>query len=126
MDPAYLEEFLLSVMLDEFEVVVDDGSAEEIATEILQLRAQILKGNFAELEILRANWQERQQKGERLAFVDRGEVDAETDDDTDEDDDEDVEMEEAPELVTRQRKESSVVEIDEDGFTKVVSKKGRA
>ena len=129
MDVEYLEEFLLQVMLDEFEVVVDDGSAEEIASRILEIRSNILKGDVAGVEKLRSEWEERQRKGGvAINFVNKGEEDAETDgdsvDDEDYDEDDDVEMEDAPALV-RAPKEKPVAEVDEDGFMTVVGRKKR-
>ena len=126
-DADELEEVLIQVMLDEFEVVVDDGSAAEIAASLVRDRQRILQGNFSELENMFARWEEKQKRGpEKLPFK---MVAVEEDDNQDTDWDssvsegEDVEMHQAPQLVPATRQENSAPEVDEDGFTKVLGKK---
>jgi len=130
-DVEYVEEFLLQVMYDEFDVNVEDGSGEEIAAKIVGLRKLTLKGDFAMVDEMYRQWQERQAKGgsTKINFqaMDRGEDSDETDwdsDDMDEEEDGDVEMDEAPALV-RAPKEKVQPKIDDDGFTEVVGKKRR-
>lgn len=134
-DPEDLEEVLMQVMLDEFEVVVDDGSPGEVAGRIWRGRDKVLKGDFAEVHEMYRKWRER--KGE-VAFTKVEDQDAqETDWDgsTSGDDEEeqewngfqdgdagDAQMDEAPPLVEG-RREKYQPEIDEEGFTKVVRKK---
>ena len=139
-DVGDLEEVLLQVMLDEFEIVVDDGSAEEVAIKIWASAVKVRDGNVQELDEMYSRWQEKQAKGgEKAVNVVRGEDKDgdETDwDDEDDDDDEeewngfpnreDDEMNEAPQLVdTKKERQKIAPEVDEDGFTKVVSKKKR-
>jgi pre-rRNA-processing protein TSR2 len=132
-DAADVEEVLLQALNDEFEVVVDDGSAEETAQAIWKGCELLATGNIAELQSRYQSYLEKEKSGKKAStgFV-RGKDDEgeETDWDEDEDDDEfngfsddDVEMGEAPQSVTR--KEKVVPEVDEDGFTTVVSKKKR-
>lgn len=133
-DAADLEEVLLQVMLDEFEVVVDDGSAGDVAEEIMRVRRELLvKGDGAGgLEALEGKWLAR--KGKKIegnyTRVERAEEDDDTDWDDDEDEDGesdgDEDMGEAPPLpVEPARKERVEPEVDEDGFTKVVRKAKR-
>lgn len=129
-DQEDVETVLLQVMLDEFEVNVDDDSAFEVAEQVVRLRADCLRGRFDEVEALRRRWESK--KGNKVVFKKAEDQDDETDWDTDDDDDDDggegengdVEMDEAPPLVqvpaTRVRAEP---EVDEDGFTKVTRKK---
>lgn len=129
-DQEDVETVLLQVMLDEFEVNVDDDSAFEVAEQVVRLRADCLRGRFDEVEALRRRWESK--KGNKVVFKKAEDQDDETDWDTDDDDDDDggegengdVEMDEAPPLVqapaTRVRTEP---EVDEDGFTKVTRKK---
>lgn len=124
-DAACVEEFLLQVMLDEFEVNVDDDSSFEVAEQILRVRAECAKGKFDEVDALRKRWEGK--KGGKVVFKKGEDQDNDTDwDDTDgeeEDDegeDEDVEMGDTP-LPARKEKEEP--EVDEDGFTKVTKKK---
>lgn len=123
---------LLQVMNDEFEVNVDDGSAEEVAARIVGLRKLTLRGDFAEADRMYEKWVERQKKGGsavKFQRVERGEDDDDTDWDSDdaegdEDEGDDVDMDEAPKLVKAPR-EKVEPQIDEDGFTTVVAKKKR-
>lgn len=130
-DVEYVEEFLLQVMNDEFEVHIDDSSGEEIAAKIVGLRKLTLQGNFSMVDEMFATWQERQNGGGRMVqfrHVERGEDDDETDWDSDDREDdsagEDMEMEEAPPLV-KIPKEKVQPNIDADGFIEVIGKRRR-
>ena len=128
-DVEYLEEFLIGVLNDNFDVHVDDGSAEEVAAKIIGLRKLILQGDFSLVDEMSTKWHEKQASGGNKRITVK-QVEAKDDQDTDWDsedeyeEDEDVEMEEAPQLVKVQR-EKAIPKIDEDGFTEVLSKKGR-
>lgn len=130
-DVEYVEEFLLQIMNDEFDVNVEDGSSEEIAAKVVGLRKLILQGNFTRVDEMYRQWQERQTKGgtTRIDFqvVEKGEDDDDTDWDSDdiEGEDVDVDMDEAPALV-RPPKEKVQPKVDDDGFTEVVGKKRRS
>lgn len=116
-------------MEDEFEARLEDESEVEIAGEILRMRRHCERGDFAEIEAMRRRWEER--RGRAEASISQGakvvdEEDVDSDDESDggvDVEDEDVEMGEAPALV--KSKEKVEPEIDEDGFTKVVSKSKR-
>ncbi|KAJ9293350.1 hypothetical protein DTO271G3_7846 [Paecilomyces variotii] len=130
-DAEDLEDVLIQVMNDEFDVVVDDGSAGDVALQIMDMRAQTQRGEFGEIQAMYEAWKEKMdKKGANAAGlfrkVDARDEDQETDDDEDEDDEEegDVEMDEAPAL-TRAPRERVEPEVDEEGFTKVVGKKKR-
>jgi pre-rRNA-processing protein TSR2 len=125
-----LEEVLLQVMADEFEVVVDDDSAEEVARKIWNGCKKLAEGDTSELTELREKWEERQRKGgEQRIQVVRGEdeegEETDWDDEDDDEDDDDDKMEDAPPLIDIdwQPKPKAEPEVDEEGFTKVVSKK---
>ncbi|KAL8845392.1 MAG: hypothetical protein Q9176_000028 [Flavoplaca citrina] len=132
IDVEYLEEFLLQVMNDEFEVNVEDGSGEEVAAKIVGLRKLCGRGDFEMVDEMLGRWKERQARGgERVAFqrMREGDDDEEEEQDSDDDDEEevddgDVEMDDAPELV-KAPKEKIVPKVDEEGFTEVVGKKRR-
>ncbi|MCJ1469549.1 hypothetical protein MMC07_008182 [Pseudocyphellaria aurata] len=130
-DVEYVEQFLLQVMNDEFDIHVDDGSGEEIAAKIVGLRKLTLQGNFTMVDEMLARWQERQSRGGgtlQFRHVERREEDDETDWDSDDKEDnsadEDVEMEQAPPLV-KIPKEKVQPTVDDDGFTEVVGKRRR-
>lgn len=128
-DAEYLEELILQVMLDEFEVNVDDDTAFDVATEVIRLRGQCARGQFDEVDRLLERWQAR--KGDKVQFKhgedQDGETDWEDDDDDDEDGDSDDDMAEAPALVESPaappKKEKAPPEVDDDGFTKVSRKR---
>ena len=125
-DVDYLEEFMIGVMNDNFDVHIDDGSAEEVAAKIIGLKKLCLQGDFGMVDEMYDRWSQKQKNGgeKRIAVqhVERDEDDDEDWDNEDNDDDEDVEMEEAPELV-RVPKEKVVPKTDDDGFTEVIGKK---
>jgi pre-rRNA-processing protein TSR2 len=117
-----VETVLLQVMLDEFEVNVDDESGYDIAEQIIRLRRDVGRGNFVEVEQLKERWEKR--GGQAIGFQrgedEEGETDGSDDESEDEDEDEDVEMGDAP-----TPRERPAPEVDEDGFTKVQGKKKR-
>ena len=120
-DAEDLEDVLIQVMSDEFDVVVDDESAAEAAGEIMRIREAVARGDTGVVDALLEKWQRT--KGKKMVFK-GGEGENGDDDDDDESEDEgDVEMGEAPQLVNR--RERVEAEVDEDGFTKVVGKKKR-
>ena len=129
-DVEYVEEFLLQVMNDEFDVNVDDGSSAEVAAKLVGLRKMTLQGDFAKVDEMYEQWTERQSKGGRevtFKHVTRAEDDDDTDwdsDEMDEDDEGEVDEEPTPTLV-KMPKEKVEPRIDEDGFTEVISKKRR-
>ena len=128
-----LEEVLLQVMLDEFEVVVDDETAMDVALKIWKGRERIIQGDFGDVDAAWGRFNEKSKSKmalniQRAEVKDGDETDWDSDDDDEEwdgfkDNDGDEEMGEAPQLV--QKKEKPPAETDEDGFTKVVSKKKR-
>jgi pre-rRNA-processing protein TSR2 len=120
-----LEEFLLNVMLDEFEVNVDDESGYEVAEQIMRMKKNCIRGEFGEVAALKEKW-DAKRGNEDLEKVferrERGEEEDETDGSDDEDmEDGDIKMDEAPALV--RTREPVVPEVDEEGFTKVTKKK---
>lgn len=123
-DSAYVEEFLLQVMLDEFEVNVDDDSSFDVAETVLRVRSACIKGKFDEVEALRRRWEGK--KGGKVVFKQAedqdGETDWDSDSDEEDDDDGDVDMGDAPPPPPAP-KEKAEPEVDEDGFTKVTKKK---
>ena len=128
-DAAYLEEFLLQVMNDEFEVNVEDGSGEEVAEKILEHRVLMKEGHFGAVDAMVVEWQQRQQAGaDKTQMIAEGKgANQEVDSDEDmSDEEEDDEMHEAPSLIPVGAKEPPPkAEVDQDGFTKVVRKRNR-
>ena len=122
-DQEDVEAVLLQVMLDEFEVNVDDDSAFEVAEQVVRVRGECLRGRFDEVDALRRRWEGK--KGGKVVFQEVADEDGDTDWDTDDDEEEeeDVEMGDAPELAVQARREREEPEVDEEGFTTVTRKK---
>ncbi|KAJ5287376.1 hypothetical protein N7478_003062 [Penicillium angulare] len=124
-DAEDLEDVLIQVMNDEFDVVIDDESAGNVADQIMELKEQTVRGEFGAIKEMWEMWQAKsaQKSATTNMFkqVESKDEDQETDDDTDEDEG-DVEMGDAPVRAPRERAEP---EIDDDGFTKVVGKQRR-
>ena len=129
-DEEYLEEFLLQVMNDEFEVNIEDGSGAEVAKRIFDLILLIRQGNFTVVDDLYTQWQERQHKGGALvefqhAQTDEAEeVDTDWDSDDMDEDDEGVNLKEAS-LSANAPKERLQPQVDAEGFIEVVRNKKR-
>ena len=141
----YLAEFLCQVMGDEFDIQLEDGSAEEVAARIVGLRSLTRNGDFRLVEEMRRRFLER--RDERVEFIQgkgaEGEEDYDDDDNDDGDDDGegkedwngfdemDVDQPQASSSVVPaaavqpQRRQKVEPIVDEDGFTKVVGKKNR-
>lgn len=124
-DSAWIEEFLLQVMLDEFEVNVDDESGFEVAEQIVRMRRNCEKGDVAEVRALKERWDQRGGRDVLQGqFNEQRRTDEEDETDGSEEEDEqedmDVDMGEPPQLVP---KEKPIPEVDEDGFTKVTKKR---
>ncbi|KAE8137607.1 Pre-rRNA-processing protein TSR2-domain-containing protein [Aspergillus pseudotamarii] len=125
-DAEDLEDVLIQVMNDEFDVVIDDESAVPVAEEIMEARGLVAKGDFGPIKQAWEAYQTKsQQKASNIAAAfKRGEDEDQDSEEDSEEDEEDVDMGEAPALV-RASKEKVEPEVDEDGFTKVVGKKKR-
>ncbi|KAL8824687.1 MAG: hypothetical protein Q9191_004886 [Dirinaria sp. TL-2023a] len=131
-DVDYLEEFLLQVMNDEFEINVDDDSGAEIAAKIVGLRKMTLEGDFRLVDAMYSQWVERQKKGGdkvKMQHIISNDEDYDTewdsgDGESEDGEEEDVDMDEAPTLVKAPR-EKIRPKVDDEGFTEVIGKKRR-
>ncbi|KAG6816002.1 hypothetical protein H0H87_009541 [Tephrocybe sp. NHM501043] len=121
-DDQYIEELLLQIMADEYEAVIEDGSAESVAQDIVRMWEETRVGKaecvakFEELaEKVKGKKAEAQQAPQN-----------EDDEWEDEEDgsDEDEDGDEAPQLLQPQPHPRNEPEVDEDGFT-LVKGKGR-
>ena len=126
-DLEEIETVLLQIMVDEFDVNVDDDSGLEVANQILTSRVGCMNGDFGEVEKLRSRWATKKGGKVEQMFKKADDADQDTDwesDDDDEDDEDspDVQMDDAPALVSVP-KEKPQPEVDEDGFTTVTRKK---
>lgn len=127
-DMEEVETVLLQVMIDEFDVNVDDDSGMEVAGQIIRARAQCAVGQSDEVDVLRGRFENLKGKKVDQMFKKAEDADQDTDWESDsEDDDEDeggadVDMGEAPPLASAP-KDKEAPQVDEDGFTMVSKKK---
>lgn len=117
-------------MNDEFEVAVDDDSAADIADRICELKSGIEKGDYARVQAMWEDYKTKQEGAGRdptslFKKVEARDEDQETDEEEDDDEGSDVDMEDAPTTAARPQRQREEPEVDEDGFTKVASKKKR-
>ncbi|KAH7101184.1 Pre-rRNA-processing protein TSR2-domain-containing protein [Auriculariales sp. MPI-PUGE-AT-0066] len=121
-DAPYIEEMLLQVMQDEFEVDLDDDSGADVAKQITQLwsSGDVQKSTVEALEAA-----EQKAKSKRIvAQRAPGEDDDSSDEDDDADGDDAMDNDEAPQLVASTSTQREEPEVDDDGFT-VVKKSNR-
>ncbi|PFH47022.1 hypothetical protein AMATHDRAFT_7150 [Amanita thiersii Skay4041] len=123
-DDQYIEELLLQVMEDEFDCVLEDGSAEAVARDIVKMWEQAQLGE----QQMVTGFEEVAEKvrGKKIAanvVSEEDEGSDGSDDEGSEEDGEEMGVDEAPALIDHRRKNEP--EIDEDGFT-IVKGKGRA
>jgi len=124
-DDQYVEEMLLQVMSDEFETVIEDGSAESVAKDIVKLwdDTRIGKQDL----VLKFEDLAEKVKGKRPNAQEKVVSDDEDDwHDDDEGEDDEMDEDEAPQLLenSSQQQQPREPEVDEDGFT-MVKGKGR-
>lgn len=136
-----VEDRILQIMGDEFEVALEDESEVALARDIIRVRRDCERGEFAIVDGLWRRWIERKGGNAVRAFravghddeEDEGEVEDDRDSvdeesgAEDEHEDGDVEMggtEDGVEDVGK-RKERLPPEVDEEGFTKVIGRRKR-
>ncbi|RPD52859.1 hypothetical protein L226DRAFT_555598 [Lentinus tigrinus ALCF2SS1-7] len=121
-DADYVEDRLLQVMADEFDAVLEDGSAEAVAKDVMRLWAEVTQGTDA----LVKEFEERADKlkGKKVQAEEAAGDNSDWEDMNDEEDeDEEGPGEEAPQLLdSRQRPPKEEPEVDADGFTTVKGK----
>ena len=108
-DVEYVEEFLLQVMVDEFDANIEDGSGEEIAAKIVGLRKLTLQGDFTLVDTMYQQWEDKRSKGDdgKIHFQRFNRGDDEEDDETDWDSD-DVDEEHLDDKMNRLSHSSQV------------------
>ncbi|KAJ3808832.1 Pre-rRNA-processing protein TSR2-domain-containing protein [Lentinula lateritia] len=138
VEPEDIEDTLLQIMADEFEVHVEDGSAETLGKDIVQLWNAIINSastgstaiDYSEGEKMVQEWESHAEsaKGRKIQahYQEAVEEDGDWEDDNNEGDDEDgdhpTDEDEAPPLIDSNRGQRKP-EIDEDGFTLVSSRR---
>jgi pre-rRNA-processing protein TSR2 len=127
VDQDELAEMLEGMVSDEFEVDLDDGSADEVAGDVVKLWKKLTKGDKAMVEELEELV--RSTAGKKVQAQGHGDDEQELDEDgnliegsDDSSDDDDVEMANTEGPPEPKEKQEPVV--DDDGFT-LVQKKGK-
>ncbi|KAL1724214.1 Pre-rRNA-processing protein TSR2-domain-containing protein [Schizophyllum commune] len=123
-DDQYVEEMLLQVMEDEFDTVIEDGSGEEVAKDIVRVWEETRRGQAALVTRFEELAEKRKGKATNVQ-VQPGAPDEEGE--WEDESEEDEEMDEAPQLIERRAPQPKPEpEVDEDGFTTVAKGKGRS
>lgn len=117
-DMEYIEETLSQIMGDEFETVLEDDSAAQVAKDVVKLWNDTQSGSTDFVK--RLEDQADALKGKRVVAQQGVSTDNEEEWESDS---EDEEQQEAPMLVDRA---PPLPQIDEDGFTTVVKGKGKS
>ena len=137
-DAADVEDLLLQVLRDEFEVDLEDESEGRVAESIVKMRLETAQGDFTTVNALHADWLRRNEGKEArpglFQAIEQKQSDGSADSSEEEEDNgdalngagdskdaEDVKMQEAPAGVLSKPEP----EVDEDGFTKVIARKKR-
>ncbi|KAI5291384.1 hypothetical protein KEM54_005086 [Ascosphaera aggregata] len=135
-DDIDMEEILLNVMMDEFDVAVEDDSGVAVAEEIIKVRDWCARGEFDKVKAMWEEYEKKQKKSSQVKVTQQKTENDDDDDDDDnddnnnengEDDDEgakDIEMTDAA-PAARSPRQKIEPEVDEDGFTTVVNRKRR-
>ncbi|RKP28071.1 Pre-rRNA-processing protein TSR2-domain-containing protein [Syncephalis pseudoplumigaleata] len=87
VEPEDVEDILLQIMQDEFNTMLEDGSAYELGKQLVAMYREVIHGNHRLVEELRAKAARRRQQPAFLATQSRQEATANDDDDDDDDDD---------------------------------------
>jgi pre-rRNA-processing protein TSR2 len=112
-DVQYVEEMLLQIMEDEFETVLEDGSALRVAEDVVRLWREVCAGGVE--MVLRLEQQADGVRGKRVVAQEGvSDDDAWESDSGDEDSGSEEGEDEAPALVDQSR---TLPQVDEDGFT---------
>ncbi|KAF8505076.1 Pre-rRNA-processing protein TSR2-domain-containing protein [Hysterangium stoloniferum] len=119
-DAIYVEEMLLQVLADEFEVVLEDDSARPVATDIVRLWQEVIVEGRVD-GVTKAEALVEKMRGKKIIIDEKAASDDEFQwEDEDEEGDSEDDVDDVPQLLgssTSKTKEEP--EIDDDGFTMV-------
>lgn len=122
VDSDDIEDRLLNVMEDEFDVSIEDGTSLPVAVNIISLYQQCAANDFTKLDKMYEQFQERQKnKTARIPVSVQNEDGA--DDESDSGESEVDEQSVVYEEVTEQEQQSREPVVDEDGFELVQRKR---
>jgi len=128
-DEQDVQEVLLQVLMDEFDVDIDDDSEEAVAIGIMKSRHACEQGDYLEIQAMFDRWTRNGSARNAAQIIQQHQAEDDSEDtDGSEDDNGGVEVDmmdaqsKTPPQLVRPRADP---EIDEDGFTKVASRKKR-
>ena len=122
-DDVYIEELLFQIMVDEFDVVLEDESAAAVARDVVKLFATICSGDDTFVKELEA--QVETVKGKIPAYEMGVGSESESGSEWEDDEEEENEGNSVPQLLHHSEPQTrGEPQVDEDGFT-MVKKKGR-
>lgn len=123
-DDQYIEELLLQIMADEYETIVEDGSAESVAQDIVRMWEETRIGKADSVIKFEQLAQNIKGKKADVQHTPQGQDDEWEDDydGSDDDEEDEEEEEEVPQLLQSQSQHKNEPEVDEDGFTLVKGK----
>ena len=111
--PSDVEDFLMEILDNEFNTVIEDGSLEMVCANLCSSFHQICSGNLdlvnQRIEALELKTQEAKKKREETR----------KNHDHDDDDDEEMEVEESSSSVEKKPEKEEEEEAEEEGWTKV-------
>ncbi|KAI9265230.1 Pre-rRNA-processing protein TSR2-domain-containing protein [Phascolomyces articulosus] len=120
LDIEDIETILEQIMTDEFQILLEDDSAYLVAKHLVEVYHQCIRGNFTEVERLKAKYQSRQPAtASRQQNNDNEEEDDSSGEEgPEEDGDDDMDMDE-----DEPRSSRPEPQIDDDGFETVTYKR---
>ncbi|OBZ66654.1 Pre-rRNA-processing protein TSR2 [Grifola frondosa] len=119
-DAEYVELALLQAMEDEFDAVIEDGSAEAVATDVLKVWDAACAGRVD--IVISFEEQADRLKGKKVQYEEAAADEDDWEDESEEESEGEAAAEEAPTLLDHKQKAKEEPEIDEDGFTTVKGK----
>ncbi|EJD00778.1 uncharacterized protein FOMMEDRAFT_125191 [Fomitiporia mediterranea MF3/22] len=126
-DAPYVEEMLLQIMDDEFDVILEDGSSEAVARDIVSLWE--MREAEPRMKAAVELWEEQVNKarGKKVPHQEVVDSNAEVDgsgSEWEDDDEAESDGDEVPPLLQpRTQKSREEPEVDDEGFTRVTSKR---
>ncbi|KAK7680845.1 hypothetical protein QCA50_016155 [Cerrena zonata] len=122
-DVDYVEDRLLQVLEDEFETVLEDDSAREIAQEIVKLWQISQAGGPQAVEIVKGLEEKADKlKGKKVQAEEGATNDSDWEDESGSESEGGDNTGEAPALLDHSQRSKPEPEVDEDGFTAVKGK----
>lgn len=112
-----IEYRILNVMIDEFDVTVETGTAYDVAQVIIKVYQECAQDNYTTVQALFNRYQQQEQQPARSVTVKDDDDEGDDENDYEEEDDDMVDA-----IEVDDSKKKNEPEVDEDGFTIVKRK----